>query len=445
MQSKENLTFIIDYLGCKVNSYEAECVANNLLSLGYKKFDNEKGKNPTVVIINTCAVTEKSEAKDKKIIRQYRKKYKKSILLVMGCFAQNNAEFIAEELKADIVIGTSNRDKIPDLINEFMKNKEPIIKHDSNNNIRKYENLSLDTYLERTRAYVKIQDGCDNYCTYCLIPYIRGRSRSRDKEEIFLEIERLINNGYKEIVLTGIDMGSYGEDNYESYRFSDLLEDILKKFPNLYRLRISSLEESQIDEKFFNCLKKYPNLANHLHIPLQSGSSNILKKMNRKYDLTNFVAKIKKIRSIRKDIAISTDIIVGFPGETDDDFNDTYEFAKKIKFSKIHVFPYSNRKGTIADRLDNQVDEIDKKVRVTKLIALSDKLAYEYNMKFNDTDVEFLVEAYDESKKAYKAHSSNYLEYYIKSDEDIKGKIVTSKYKVETSINFDNVKTIFSR
>ena len=428
MQSKENLSFIIDYLGCKVNSYEVSCVGEDLISHGYHEFNSKIDKHPDVIVINTCSVTEKSDAKDRKLIKQYRKKYKKAILVVMGCYTQKNYDLVAYELDADIVLGTSLRSKIFEYIQKFKETKEKIIVNEINNNIKQYENIKLDKYLDRTRAYVKIQDGCDNYCTYCLIPYIRGRSRSRKKEEIFEEIRSLIDNGYKEIVLTGIDMGSYGLDIYKNYNISSLLEDILKNNKDLYRLRISSIEESQIDDKFISLFKEYKNLASHLHIPLQSGSELILKKMNRKYDLNNFKEKVKKIRSVRKNISITTDIIVGFPFETDEEFEKTLEFAKTIKFSKIHCFPYSKREGTIAAKLPEQVSDIDKKIRVAKLIALSDKLEYEYALKFNNKEMEFLVENYDKTTKSYRAHSSNYLEYYIKSDENISGQIIKTKF-----------------
>lgn len=445
MQSKENLTFIIEFLGCKVNSYEAECVGNLLMEKGYTKFDEKKNKYPGVIVINTCSVTQTSEAKDRKTIKQYRKKYKKSILIVMGCYTQREYELVAYDLNADIVLGTSKRSLIPEYIEEFKKNGEKIVIHEDNNSIKKYEGLSLTDSLLTTRAYLKIQDGCDNYCTYCLIPYIRGRSRSRDKDEILDEVKRLISLGYKEIVLTGIDMGSYGKDFKNGYTFSDLIYEILSKNKDLYRLRISSLEDSQIDDKFLKCLKEFPNLANHLHIPLQSGSETILKRMNRKYDLASFKDKVKKIRKIRSDIALTTDVIVGFPGESEEEFNETFEFCKEINFSKIHVFPYSRREGTIADRLPDQVEEIDKKMRVSKLIALSDVMQNEYNKKFDNKKMEFLVENFDQSKKAYRAHSSNYIEYYISSDKNIEGEIVECIYSNSAHIDFDNVKKIFSR
>ena len=341
------MTFLLDFLGCKVNDYEVNAVGELLLKEGYEAFDSKKDLAPSVIIINTCAVTETSVAKDRKMIRQYRREYPEAILVVMGCYSQYGGKFILDELNADIVLGTSNRHLIPKYIEEFKKINEKIFIHDENNDIKIYENLKLSSHFSKTRAYLKIQDGCNNFCSYCLIPYVRGRSRSRKKEDVLEEISILIENGFKEIVLTGIDMCSYGEDIYSNYRFSDLLEDILVNFPNLYRLRISSIEESQIDEKFLHLLKTYENFASHLHIPLQSGSKKVLQRMNRKYDLENYKKLIKTIREIRSDISITTDLIVGFPEESDEEFEETYNFCKEIEFSKIHCFPYSLRKGTI--------------------------------------------------------------------------------------------------
>ena len=342
------MTLLIEFLGCKVNSYEVEAVAQDFFNHGFRLFDEKVDTFPSVVIINTCAVTETSVTKDKKMIRHYKKIYPEAVLCVMGCYSQYKGEYILNSLGADIVIGTSNRSKLYSLYEEFTANKKKVYLHDENNKITNYEDMHVNKFLFNTRAYVKIQDGCNNFCTYCLIPYIRGRSRSREKEDIVSEIKRLINNGHKEIVLTGVDMSSYGLDLREKTTFSDLLEYILVNVPELYRLRISSLEESLLDDKFLSLLAKYDSLANHLHIPLQSGSKEVVKRMNRKYDLESFKEKVKRIRELRKGISITTDVIVGFPGESEENFLETFNSCKEINFSKIHVFPYSDREGTIA-------------------------------------------------------------------------------------------------
>ena len=429
MQNKENLSFIITFLGCKVNSYEVECIANELEKNGYHNFDPKVDSFPQVIIINTCAVTKTSESKSNRTIKKYKKEYPHSIVVVMGCFSKLNKE-ICVESGADIVLGTQNRNNIIQLINDYKTTNNIII---DNNEVQRskeiYENISLSHYLFNTRAFVKIQDGCDNFCSYCIIPFLRGKSRSRKKEEVLKEIYDLITNGYKEIVLTGIDTASYGLDLYENYNFSDLLEDILEKNPNLYRLRISSIEESQIDDKFIELLKKYPNIADHMHIPLQSGSAHILDLMKRKYNLEAFKQKINKIREVRPDMAFSTDVIVGFPDESEENFNETYNFINEIKFSKVHVFPYSIREGTLAARFPNQINGTIKKERVNKLINLSNQLAKEYEEKFDGKEIEFLFE--HEKKNQFVGHSSNFLEISLSSNDDLNGKIKKITYKIK--------------
>jgi threonylcarbamoyladenosine tRNA methylthiotransferase MtaB len=435
------MTFTIDFLGCKVNSYEADCLAEELEKEGYTLFLKDEDAEPDIVIVNTCAVTETSVAKDRKMIRSYKRRYPDSILVVMGCYAQYMASYIASELKADIVLGTDGRKEIPELIERFKRDKKTIVIDGSKEKGRpKYEDISLSTILYNTRAYVKIQDGCDNFCTYCLIPFVRGRSRSRPKESVLLEVARLVKNGYKEIVLTGIDMCSYGKDLYEDYTFSDLIGDILKNERELYRLRISSIEESEIDDKFISLLERYPNLADHLHVPLQSGSVEVLKRMRRHYDLKSFASKIARIRSVRPSIAITTDVIVGFPGESDEEFEETFAFCKVIKFAKIHVFPYSKRSGTLASKMPDQIDPKVKKERVEKLIALSNALEREYASSYFGEEVEFLFESYDEKRKGYHGHSSNYLACFLSSQKDLKGKVIKVVYNKDiSSFNFDNV------
>ena len=413
------MTFLLDFLGCKVNDYEVNAVGELLLKEGYEAFDSKKDLAPSVIIINTCAVTETSVAKDRKMIRQYRREYPEAILVVMGCYSQYGGKFILDELNADIVLGTSNRHLIPKYIEEFKKINEKIFIHDENNDIKIYENLKLSSHFSKTRAYLKIQDGCNNFCSYCLIPYVRGRSRSRKKEDVLEEISILIENGFKEIVLTGIDMCSYGEDIYSNYRFSDLLEDILVNFPNLYRLRISSIEESQIDEKFLHLLKTYENFASHLHIPLQSGSKKVLQRMNRKYDLENYKKLIKTIREIRSDISITTDLIVGFPEESDEEFEETYNFCKEIEFSKIHCFPYSLRKGTKAASLKQVQDEV-KTARMKRMLELNGSLEKKYKENFIGKDLDVLFERKIKNSNTYKGYTSNYLEITYTSEKDIK-------------------------
>ncbi len=430
------MTLLLEFLGCKVNSYEVEAIAQEFFDHGFKLFDSDNEDSPDVIIINTCAVTETSVTKDKKMIRHYKKLYPNAIICVMGCYSQYKGEYISEELGAQIVIGTSNRNKLFSLYEKYIATKKNIYLHDENNSIKNYEVLHVNKFLFNTRAYVKIQDGCNNFCTYCLIPYIRGRSRSRDKDDIVNEIKTLIYNGHREIVLTGVDMSSYGLDFKEKISFSDLLEYIILNVPNLYRLRISSLEISLLDDKFLHLLEKYDVLANHLHIPLQSGSKEVVKKMNRKYEIDLFKEKIGLIRKIRPGISITTDVIVGFPGESEVNFIETYRSCEEIKFSKIHVFPYSDREGTIASKMNDKIPNNVKKDRVHRLMALSKNLEEEYSKEFYGQEIEFLFEEYDDLLKGYKGHSSNYLECYVQSEENLKGAIKKVKFTKENSLEF---------
>ena len=378
-------------LGCKVNAYETRSLISILLKNGYKIGDLN---HFDVAIINTCTVTQVASQKSRQHIRKLRRANLKAIIVVIGCYVANNAKTIINECGADIVIGSGHYHEILDLINKFKKQRKKIIRLDDKSILRKkakYEELGTNTYPEATRAYIKISDGCDSFCSYCIIPLIRGRLRSRDPKQILCEVKYLVNHGYKEIVLAGIDTSNYGND-LNNYHFSDLLEDILKNNPKLYRLRLSSIEITRIDDKFLKLLKRYPNFANHLHISLQSGSDTVLKKMNRHYTSKQFLDKVNAIRKIRKDIALTTDIIVGFPNEGEKEFMETYNFVKKVKFAQIHAFPFSKREGTAANLMKDIPFEI-KRERVTRLLALSRKLKSAYEKQFINKKIEVLFEA----------------------------------------------------
>lgn len=418
------MNFITLSLGCKVNSYEISAISEKLISEGYKEV---KEGDVDVCLINTCSVTSVADQKSRQHIRKLRKAYPKAILVVMGCYSQHESELVAS-FGADIVLGTSNRNKIIDYINDFIKTKKAIIDVDSHSRKFNYEELGTLTILPSTRAYVKIQDGCNNFCSYCIIPQTRGVSRSRNKDNIIKEIKELVKNGFKEIVLTGIHVAGYGQD-LGDYSFSNLISDIIKEVPSLYRLRISSIEESEIDDELINLLKSGKTIANHLHIPLQSGSKSVLQRMHRKYDTEAFFEKIKKIRDASPDISITTDVIVGFPGETQEEFLETVNFIKKIKFSELHVFPFSIRENTLASRMDNQVSPETKKERVKTLLELGKTLQNEYESKFVNKPLEVLFEEYDKNKKINKGHASNYIEVQVNSDISFHNQIKTVIYR----------------
>jgi len=394
-------------LGCKVNMYESEYVINELKNAGYeiKDFDDICD----VYIINTCTVTNNSDSKSKKMIRQAIKRNPDACVVAMGCFVAANPDIQIDGL--DIIIGNKDKSKIVELLDEYFKNKE-VMRLEYTERLRDFEDMYINNFPGRTRAFVKIQDGCDNFCTYCIIPFVRGKCRSKDESKVIDEVKSLVKNGYKEVVLTGIHTGSFGVDLDTD--FADLL-DKLVKIDGLLRLRISSIETTELNEKVLNVLRNSKVLVDHLHIPIQAGSNEILKAMNRKYDLDYFFNKIKEIRDIRPDIAISTDVIVGFPGETKELFNTTIDTCKRLEFSKLHVFPYSERRGTASSRMEGKIDEHEKKMRSRKLIEVSKELEINYMKKFLNKEVEVLIE---EFKDGYSyGHTGNYL--YVKINKEL--------------------------
>ena len=412
--------YFLHSLGCKVNSYENAGVGTCLKKVGYEETGSEEEAD--VIILNTCSVTSKADQKSRQHISSYRRNNPKAVIVVMGCYSQTHAEQAAS-LGADIVLGAADRSLIPSYIERFESDHQKII--DVKKSVRKegYEELGANSFCENARAYLKIQDGCDNFCSYCFIPFLRGNSRSREPREVISEAESLVNAGYKEIVITGIHIGGYGKDLADgSYRFSDLIEDILDSCPDLYRLRISSIEESEIDEKLLNLLKTRGNIASHLHIPLQSGSSSVLQRMKRKYDTDAFLRKLDLIRAARPGIAITTDVIAGFPLETDEEWKETVSFCEKARFAEIHVFPFSSRPGTYAATLKDTDPQV-KKARVAELLALSSKLRKEYEEGYYDKKMPVLFEDYSAEKGLAKGHSSNYLLFAVPSDRPRHGEI----------------------
>ena len=393
------MKFYIYTLGCKVNTYESNVMRDKLINNGFIESDEE---NADIYIVNTCTVTNTSDNKSLKVVRQLLRNHKDKIIIVTGCMTQVSSDLL-DSLDVSIVLGNVGKSKIVDYINEYQINKKKIVDIKDVMNT-KFEDMCLNNF-NKTRAFVKIEDGCENYCSYCIIPYSRGKVRSKDKDIVIKEITNLIKDGHKEIVLTGIHTGHYGSD-LDNYSFSKLLKEI-ENIDGLKRLRISSIEITELDDEFLDVLKNSKILVDHMHIPLQSGSDEILKSMNRKYDKKYFIEKINKIRSIRPDISITTDVIVGFPGETEELFNETIDTINKIKFSKLHVFPFSLRKGTKAENIPNHIDDVTKKNRVKILMEISRKLEIEYFNKFIGKEVVFLPEMY---KDGYiTGHTGNYL------------------------------------
>ena len=393
----------IHTLGCKVNIYESEYIINILKENGYQIVDFDSKAD--IYIINTCTVTNTSDKKSEKMIKRARKQNKDAIIIAMGCHAQIKGD----NIDADIIIGNKDKSKIISLIEEYQENKNKIKRIYNLDNIS-FEDMYISSFNSHTRAFVKIQDGCDAFCSYCIIPYARGPIRSKDPKTVIKEITSLVENGYKEIILTGIHTGKYGKDI--NYTFEQLLKEIIK-IKNLYRIRISSIEINELTDPILDLIKDNKIIAKHLHIPLQSGSDKILKLMDRKYDLKFYKDRIEKIRKMIKDVSITTDLIVGFPNEDEKDMEDTLKFIKEIKFTKIHTFPYSKREGTKAASMENQIDETIKRKRVKTVLELSDQLEQDfYQSKLNKTE-ELIIEQTKDGKSY--GYTSNYIKVEIDS------------------------------
>lgn len=392
------MKFNIVTFGCKVNQYESNMMKERMLSSNFFYVENISEAN--IIVVNTCSVTNVADKKCLKMIRRIKREYPNSILVVAGCSSQNKQE-IYENLDIDILIGNKDKSKIDILLKDYIKTHKRYVKFYNDRKLD-FEDMLISDY-NHIRAFIKIEDGCDNFCSYCIIPYVRGSVRSKNFETVIKEAKLLTQKGHKEIVLTGIHTGHYMDNGYD---LTDLINE-LSKIEDLLRIRISSIEITELNDKFLNMLSTNKKVCDHLHIPLQAGSDEILEKMNRKYDLKYYEEKIKKIRMIRPDISITTDIIVGFPYETDKLFNETLEFSRKMSFSKIHVFPYSIRLGTSAANMPNQVDESIKKERVKKLMDLSEIMEKEYYNKFVGKELDILVEECDNNVSI--GHSSNYL------------------------------------
>ena len=410
-------TFLIKTLGCKVNSYESEFIRTIMLNDGYE----EVNENADICIVNTCTVTNTADNKSKQVINNIRKNNPEAIVVACGCFCEFRQDNIDNLINAEIIIGNKNKSKITRYIKEYERTHERIIEFYDMSEVD-FEDMEIKKYEHHHRAFIKIEDGC-------IIPYVRGRVRSKEFNKCIIEVQDLALSGHKEIVLSGIHTGQYNSDNK---RLADLINEI-SKIDEIKRIRLSSVEIVELDEKMMDIIENNDKFVSHLHIPLQAGSDHILKLMNRRYDKEYFMNKVKEIRSLRKDISLSTDVIVGFPGETEDDFNETMEFCKEIGFSKIHVFPYSDRDGTVASRMKNHIDRTIIKDRARKLITLSNELEKEYFEKFIDREEDVLIEEYKDGY--FHGFTSNYIPVKLKGNYEINS-LINIKLTKE-NINFD--------
>ncbi|MFH5880828.1 tRNA (N(6)-L-threonylcarbamoyladenosine(37)-C(2))-methylthiotransferase MtaB [Liberiplasma polymorphum] len=400
-------------LGCKVNTYESEALQNLFEADGFSIVNYKEYSD--VYVINTCTVTNQSDSKSRKSIRQAIKRNPDAIVAVIGCYSQVANEEVSRIEGVDIIMGTARRERLLELVKQYMRERSQINSVQDISKYKTFDELNVTSFSENTRAFIKIQDGCNQYCSYCIIPFARGPIRSRDKDEIIREARSLIASGYQEIVLTGIHTGGYGSD-LKDISFYDLLK-ALSELEGLKRLRISSIEINQLTEEILDLLENYPVFASHLHIPIQSGSDEILSKMRRRYDLNTYLSKITEIKRRMPNIAITTDVIVGYPEETDAHFEEIKNTLKTIGFSELHVFPYSKRSGTKAAIVKDHVHGTIKSMRVNALILLNEQLANQYIDKVKTDAQNVLFERCD-GQYCY-GHTSNYLFVKVATKENL--------------------------
>ena len=411
-------------LGCKTNQYETNGMMQKFIETGYKICDLQD--KPDIYVVNTCTVTNIADRKSRQSLRRIKEKGQ-TIIVAVGCYAQVAKEQLENMPEIDIVLGNKEKKDIVKYVESFLQKRKddkekntPIIEVADISKQKEFDEYGCITFTERARTEIKIQDGCNNFCTYCLIPYARGRIRSRNKDNVLKEVNNLAKNGIKEIVLTGIHIASYGKDFEEEYRLIDLLED-LNKIEGIERIRLGSLEPTIITEEFAKRLSKLEKICNHFHLSLQSGCNETLKRMNRKYTTEEFKQVTERLRKYFKDVNLTTDIIVGFPGETEEEFNKTYNFLKDIKFYKMHVFKYSKRDGTVAAKMPNQIDGNIAEERSRKLIELSEKNMKMYNEKYIGKEVEVLFE--EKQGDFWVGHTRNYMIVKISSKDNLENEI----------------------
>lgn len=430
-------TFSILTLGCKVNSYESEALINKLIDKGYylKNFN----ELCDVYIVNSCTVTKTSDQKSRQMLHAARRNNPNAVVVVMGCYSQLNLVEVSK--LADIVIGTNNKLDVVNLIESYLETKKQIINITDVLNNPKYEEMKVNVLKTHTRAFIKVQDGCENYCSYCAIPYSRGKIRSRIPDNVIDEINNLVKQGTKEVILAGINTGTYGKD-LGNITLAGLITRIMEE-TSIYRLRLSSIELMEITDELLETLVKYSSrIANHLHIPCQGGSESVLRRMNRKYTIEEYENRLSDIRKLFPDIAVTTDILAGFVGETEEEFKETLSFINRCKFYEMHVFPYSRRSGTVADSLEGHLDKSVITLRAKEISNLAVKLKEEYINKYINQSVYVLVEA--KKNNYWHGHTSNYLDVYFESNDLLENKIVKVKIKsYQNNIIFGEMEEIY--
>ncbi|MBR2744530.1 MAG: tRNA (N(6)-L-threonylcarbamoyladenosine(37)-C(2))-methylthiotransferase MtaB [Clostridia bacterium] len=406
-------------LGCKVNQYETNAMAQKFIEHGYEIAEFDEFAD--IYIVNTCTVTSVADRKSRQMLRRAKELNSDAIVVACGCYAQVSADEIEKIQDVDIIIGNNEKNDIVEIIEKYNADKhgEELVSDVMYN--EEYVEFGPTTYTEKTRAVIKVQDGCDRFCTYCLIPFARGHIRSRKIDNVLDEVKKIVADGYKEIVVTGIHIASYGRDFKDGTSLIDLLEQI-NGVEGLQRIRISSIEPIIMTDDFVDRLSKLDKICDHFHLSLQSGCTSTLKRMNRRYTAEEFYDATQRLRAKFPNASLTTDVIVGFPGETDEEFSETYDFLKKIDFYQMHIFKYSPRKGTKAAVMPNQVDGKIKEERSKKLIDLSKANELEHNKKYIGKVVEVLFEEGEDG--IYKGHTKNYMCVKYKSNENITNKIL---------------------
>ncbi len=414
-------------LGCKVNAYDTEAIRHLFHNAGYAEvsFDEEAD----VYVINTCSVTNVGDRKSRQVIRRAIRRNPEATIVVTGCYAQVAPGEVAAIPGVDLVMGNDGRGQIVEWVEKVREERRPYQVVANVRRVRDFEELDVPAFADRARATLKIQDGCNNFCSFCIIPFSRGFIRSRKPENVLRQARRLAEAGYREIVLTGIHTGGYGAD-LEGYTLADLLVDLERELEDSVRIRISSIEASQIDERMLDVLRRSKQICRHLHIPLQSGDDEVLRRMRRRYTVAEYAEKIHRIREVLPEVAVTTDVIVGFPGETEEQFDNTRRLIEELKFSQLHVFPYSPRRGTAAARYPNPVPAEVKEERVRQLVRLSKDLTLAYASRFLGRILPVVVESSFDDRRAedgkmlFTGHADNYLEMVFAADPSMVGQLV---------------------
>lgn len=406
-------------LGCKVNQYDTEAVLEKFKEAGYEIVEFHDFAD--VYIVNTCTVTHLSDRKCRQMLRKTKKINPNSTLVAMGCYAQIAGDKIKEQVnEVDIIVGTDRRNQIVELVNNFNRSQNEMINVVSNiMDVREFEEMTISHIGERTRVYVKVQEGCNNYCTYCIIPYTRGRIRSRNEDQVYNEISKLAGLGFKEIILTGIHVLAYGKD-LGNTNLIQLLKRV-HEIEGIERIRMSSIEPVAINEAFIDALRALPKVCHHFHLSLQSGSNTVLKRMNRKYTTEEYASSVSTLRALWPDVAITTDVIVGFPGETNEEFKETLEFVKQVKLSQIHIFPFSPREGTPAAKMKDQISPEIKEKREKELALEEQILRKAFMTQFIGKVMEVLFEKHHGGYVA--GYTSNYLRVQVAGHEELENTI----------------------